>query len=337
MTESEQRHLEKLLCNCRRVDADTIEVRTFTLWMGFKWVFWCVFLIVSMLSVLDMGKRSIERGEWVMDGGLLSYLVEDVKWVVCPECQIEEKYAAYYREQMDKQTHPEKYLPHAIQPAKSRAEFQADELLSARVTLFWHALPLIPLFWPNARGVRFDRRRRLVYGWWNRTLFAVPVFPGEYPLAGLIDPVVPFNTISYLWKITLYRERCRHMVFGESLQRLLGVFPPVSRSQSNDLVYLMGDFMITPDPSWLGLIKEHPRRHWHWLGRLFNFPLLPVRAFPKAERLNPALAEYELWWWGLSQEKRTTWLTQVQENGSKYLMKQRRKPGEFIWQPKNFK
>lgn len=307
MENEQERAYQQVTANFRRVNHDTVEIRAFSAMMNLRWALILTLLIATVMSLFAMTADSIRHQKPVLHGGLFAYLVEDVQWVICIDCQLKEQYKRYYERQQKRYKNAEKY-PFPVDSPETYEEYKQDfqsHVKRAKTVLLWHLPLLLILLWPSARGVRFDRRRRLVYGWrWGR-LYAAPVLPGLYPLAAL-NPDDHHARLNCLWPLTLYRPGHSHGCFFGYWKWQLGFFPSVRSRQRRDMLVLMHDFMTTPEPDWLPLVKSRPR-HVHWLGRLLNISFLPALPFP-GKRLTAALDHYQHWWQALSPEQQADWL-----------------------------
>ncbi|MCE8440761.1 hypothetical protein [Rhodovulum sulfidophilum] len=255
----------------RVIDDDTIELRNFMSSIRWLWLFTAILII----------------GGWVWSGPMtmnVPPLPRPLLGLVAPEWYGEWQTAT-------SESHfPGGQFPDSLDRAESvrvNAQAAREEWKAGIVFLILFAVP--PLYWlfaPGPRGVRVDRRRKLVYGWKGFRFYCIKIHDFD-----LIEIDAHYTT-----RRGPEGEKYGHLVWG--LPRadrpekigdfLLGRGPTPNWHQFTLMHNAAGSFLWhKEDPDWLVKRKTTPRgrNNWiDWLAAIASFHLIPAIWPPSTER-----------------------------------------------------
>lgn len=192
-----------------------------------------------------------------------------------------------------------------------------EDLFWKKLKLFAYAILalmlLFLLFWPRARGVRINRKERVIY--WQRLdeSHNVTMVPetGD-PLSGLLYS--KFGLYPYgwgdRWSLAFYQF---DLETGQNREGLLGIYPSPDAEHNDELINAIRDFLSEDEPEFLNRIGKRYRTPWT-RPMLFLCNSLVCFSWPfNRQRADAAIARAKAGWATLTPEQQSHWFAQMRE------------------------
>lgn len=308
--EDRRRRAKSLSYSIRRCHPDEIEVRPSVndgLTRGF---FRCT-LFGGMLVISAM--NSHYGMEPFFD------LKRDYEWVFTPDIHLKPMYEDYDKRQiiseqedlypLEKLTYEEYKAPYLERFKWTKFKLFAYAVLALML--------LFLLFWPRARGMRINRKERVIY--WQRLdeSHSVTMVPetGD-PLSGLLYS--KFGLYPYgwgdRWSLAFYQF---DLETGQNREGLLGIYPTPDAEHNDELINAIRDFLSEDEPEFLSRIGKRYRTPWT-RPMLFLCNSLVCFSWPfNRQRADAAIARAKAGWATLTPEQQNHWFAQMRERQQK--------------------
>ncbi|WP_386696083.1 hypothetical protein [Lonepinella sp. MS14435] len=180
----------------------------------------------------------------------------------------------------------------------------------------WPPILLFSIFFPRINGIRVNRKKRLIY--WQDAFKQYPVAyvpeKGD-PLAGIIYDKFGLYAFGGFKHFSLHIQ-IKDIVSGLSAAQLAGVYPTPYEGHNKDILYAIRSFLDDENPEFLNHIGNHYRTLGFYPMITFcNFLALPC-CFSR-KKANIALENAEKIWQEMTEEQKTAWFTEMQNEQAK--------------------
>ncbi|OOF62217.1 hypothetical protein [Rodentibacter pneumotropicus] len=207
---------------------------------------------------------------------------------------------------------PNKKLPPYSEYRVPYIERRATEKVRAYFHFIWIPFLLFLFFLPRPRGIRVNRKKRIIYAPILNGTYRVAFVPKEGdPLGGVVYSCYgthPWGGDSLYSFVIGIREE-HHM---QQSRHYLGVYPSITSKQSIDILHAIRAYLTEDDPAFLKHIK---RRFsvWHYIATVpfcnaFAIPV-PFKRAKADAAIEKALAE----WNKKTNNQKQKWFKQIAE------------------------
>ncbi len=223
---------------------------------------------------------------------------EDFVWTFNADKEVRPLYDRYLTK-VTKQGFLEKYPNHKIETYEEYKDFYLEKTKWNRIRFFFHPIwmsfLLFLFFLPRPRGIRVNRKKRIIYAPILNGTYRVAFVPKEGdPLGGVVYSCYGTHPLGgeslYSFVIGIREEH--HM---QQSRHYLGVYPSMSFRQSVDILHAIRAYLTEDDPEFL---KHINRRFsvWHYIVvvpfcNAFAIPV-PFKRAKADAAIEKALAEW---------------------------------------------
>ncbi|MDG2942735.1 HMG-box domain-containing protein [Exercitatus varius] len=157
---------------------------------------------------------------------------------------------------------------HKIETYEEYKDFYLEKTKWNRIRFFFHPLwisfLLFLFFLPRPRGIRVNRKKRIIYAPILNGTYRVAFVPKEGdPLGGVVYSCYGTHPLGgeYLYSFVIGMREEHHM---QQSRHYLGVYPSMSTKQSVDILHAVRAYLTEDNPEFLKHIK---RRFsvWHYI------------------------------------------------------------------------
>ncbi|MDG2961119.1 hypothetical protein P7L91_09770 [Bisgaard Taxon 10/6] len=192
---------------------------------------------------------------------------EDFTWTIFPDEKIKPIYEDYYKWVTKPETR-EKYPNERIETYEEYRDYYVEKHKWNRIRFFFHPIwmsfLLFLFFLPRPRGIRVNRKKRIIYAPILNGTYRVAFVPKEGdPLGGVVYSCYGTHPLGgeslYSFVIGIREEH--HM---QQSRHYLGVYPSMTFGQSVDILQAVRAYLTEDEPEFL---KHINRRFsvWHYI------------------------------------------------------------------------
>ncbi|TGZ99039.1 hypothetical protein D3M79_07505 [Rodentibacter pneumotropicus] len=240
---------------------------------------------------------------------------EDFVWTIFPDEKIKPIYEDYYKWVTKPETR-KNYPNERIETYGEYKDYYVEKHKWNRIRFFFHPIwisfLLFLFFLPRPRGIRVNRKKRIIYAPILNGTYRVAFVPKEGdPLGGVVYSCYgthPWGGDSLYSFVIGIREE-HHM---QQSRHYLGVYPSITSKQSIDILHAIRAYLTEDDPAFLKHIK---RRFsvWHYIATVpfcnaFAIPV-PFKRAKADAAIEKALAE----WNKKTNNQKQKWFKQIAE------------------------
>ncbi|MDG2940662.1 hypothetical protein P7M32_09125 [Bisgaard Taxon 10/6] len=199
----------------------------------------------------------------------ISAIKEDFIWTFNKDSEIRPLYEEY-REWVLKPETKEKYPNEKLQSYKEYKKLYTDEpwakwhIIRTVFHFIWIPFLLFLFFLPRPRGIRVNRKKRIIYAPILNGTYRVAFVPKEGdPLGGVAYSCYGTHPLGgeYLYSFVIGMREEHHM---QQSRHYLGVYPSMSTKQSVDILHAVRAYLTEDNPEFLKHIK-HRFSVWHYI------------------------------------------------------------------------
>ncbi|MDG2940663.1 hypothetical protein P7M32_09130 [Bisgaard Taxon 10/6] len=184
---------------------------------------------------------------------------EDFTWTFFPDEKIKPIYEDYYKWVTKPETR-EKYPNERIETYEEYKDYYVERHKWNKIRFFFHPLwisfLLFLFFLPRPRGIRVNRKKRIIYAPILNGTYRVAFVPKEGdPLGGVVYSCYGTHPLGgeYLYSFVIGMREEHHM---QQSRHYLGVYPSMSTKQSVDILHAVRAYLTEDNPEFLKHIKR---------------------------------------------------------------------------------
>ncbi len=243
----------------------------------------------------------------------------DFMWAFYPD----EDLMPSYQEKVNRYNDPnfiKKYPNAKLNTYEEYKNYYLDVFKWNRIRAYFHfiwpPILLFFIFFPRINGIRVNRKKRLIY--WQDAFKQYPVAyvpeKGD-PLTGIIYDKFGLYAFGGFKHFSLHIQ-IKDIVSGLSAAQLAGVYPTPYEGHNKDILNAIRSFLQDENPEFLNHIGNHYRTLGFYPMITFcNFLALPC-CFSR-KKANIALENAEKIWQEMTEEQKTAWFTEMQNEQAK--------------------
>ena len=228
----------------------------------------------------------------------IAAIKEDIIWTIYPEEKVKPLYEDYYKWVTKPET-KNNYPNEKIETYEEYMDYYIEKHKWNRIRFFFHPIWMAFLLFlfclPRPRGIRVNRKKRIIYAPILNGTYRVAFVPKEGdPLGGVVYSCYgphPWGGDS-LHSLTISIQEEKNMLPS---RHHLGVYPSVSSTQSSAILQAIRAYLTEENPEFLKHIK---RRFsvWHYIATIpfcnaFALPM-PFNRGKADTAIEQALAEW---------------------------------------------